>query len=928
MPTATITANASERVNNNNWMSGSSWIWFGNHFAGAGGGHVTGWILEIDEDDVPSTISDLDEATIEFEVVNANTADKFGDFTIVEDVSSFSQTSSPYDIWDTANGTVAWDPAGAGWTAGSRQTSPNLVSLLEAALNASSGPVGGVYQLALLHRGDSGGSAGQTQIKSLAYSGDEPVFTFSVPADPNATGSADRTPAATWSADLVAYEFFDEVSASDHSTTTWSSFGNRIRYDLFLPMGAKPAEGWPLISWTHGGSWNVGNQDRLDRGVVARAVAEGYAVASHDYVKTNDTAFTTDSWWSSPAPVLQLKAQWMDLEENPDIDMDRVVLSGYSAGGHSVLFAAISDALGDSNEYTGDQSAIDSGAGRREPNHNATPTNEQGGDYNFDFDEAGNLSLGFTPLGVYVWMSPIDMDILVDDTSNSGANGWEPGQKDVSLFGLRAYIGHTINNSISTFPELSLTDYLSESGTFTASKSGTIPFPIVYYEGTDGAAHSPAHDMLVPRTAGVDALYDGLDAWGYDVSGAASATTADGTLTDTDFELSGFTWLQGPEEHDDLQNGPDEDGWWNDFYAFIEAVDQGTAELVAEMAGSSASCFDATVVPQLRTLGPELAGPSSQVFVADAVAQSRVLSPDLIPPAGVYGSVYYGQMPPSRVWAPVLEIIEDRLYPELVPSAAQALDVTVVPQLVAVAPELVPSVSQVFVSQTVRQLEAEAAPRSGGTVFDPTVSPSGLLGLYPETAGSSAVGFDATVVAGLRTMDVGDMVSSATAAFPGNVQPLSEDTKYPEMAPAGSSTFGATVVPLPVELYPQDPTLWVSTRLVFDARAVSKDDLTAEFVPSVAHADFWAEVVETGLNRIRYPELAASLAAVFEATVVAGPPNDVQGLGWLAARATALDVSAGNSKLARKVRANVRRWGRTSLKDRVEAEQLAVREDG
>lgn len=244
---------------------------------------------------------------------------------------------------------------------------------------------------------------------------------------------------------------------------------------------------------------------------------------------------------------------------------------------------------------------------------------------------------------------------------------------------------------------------------------------------------------------------------------------------------------------------------------------------------------------------------------------------------------------------------------EFVPSVAAVFDATSVPQTRAISPE--------FVS-------------SAAGAFDADVDPANLVELYPETAVSSAATpFAATVVVGTRTIDTVDFVSSTAAGLPAVVQPLSEDTKYPEFVSGVAQTFAASVTPDGVlDLYPEHVS---GVAQALDASAVPKAYVQPEFVVSVANADFWAVVEGSGLNRTRVAEFVSQVAQVFEAEVVGGAPNDPTAAGWAAALATALDVSASNSKLARRVRAGTKRWsnGRRSLKDRVESELLNVRED-
>lgn len=94
------------------------------------------------------------------------------------------------------------------------------------------------------------------------------------------------------------------------------------RLDLFLPDGPGPH---PLLLWFHGGGWVVGDKSDLPfRDLVDR----GIAVASANYRGALDVY---PALFEDPGTALS----WLvERSDDFDLDVDRVVVGGFSAGAH------------------------------------------------------------------------------------------------------------------------------------------------------------------------------------------------------------------------------------------------------------------------------------------------------------------------------------------------------------------------------------------------------------------------------------------------------------------------------------------------------------------------------------------------------------------------------------------------------------------
>jgi acetyl esterase/lipase len=120
--------------------------------------------------------------------------------------------------------------------------------------------------------------------------------------------------------------------ASEESAIYARRAGEELALQLYRPIGA--AAPLPVVLVVHGGSWRSGS--RLEMPELSRYLAaRGYAVASIDYDLAPGARF--------PGPVEDIGAALKFLRKNKkelELDPDRVVLLGRSAGSQIVLAAA------------------------------------------------------------------------------------------------------------------------------------------------------------------------------------------------------------------------------------------------------------------------------------------------------------------------------------------------------------------------------------------------------------------------------------------------------------------------------------------------------------------------------------------------------------------------------------------------------------
>lgn len=121
---------------------------------------------------------------------------------------------------------------------------------------------------------------------------------------------------------------------------TEDSTNNSQSLDLFLPK-QRPANLLPVVILIHGGGW-IGGDKKDFAGLAHEFVIRGYAVASINYRLSNQ------STW--PAQIIDCKAAVRCLRAKAgkcQLDPDRFVVGGHSAGGHLAAFLSATNGVKD-----------------------------------------------------------------------------------------------------------------------------------------------------------------------------------------------------------------------------------------------------------------------------------------------------------------------------------------------------------------------------------------------------------------------------------------------------------------------------------------------------------------------------------------------------------------------------------------------------
>ncbi|MCB9681126.1 MAG: alpha/beta hydrolase [Alphaproteobacteria bacterium] len=115
--------------------------------------------------------------------------------------------------------------------------------------------------------------------------------------------------------------------------------------DLYLPRGAPPAAGFPLVVWVHGGGWCKGDKARGMPDRADHLVRLGYAVASVGYrLSPNPPDPDAVGAVRHPDHVQDVAAAtaWLIAHAaDQHLDATRVALVGFSAGGHLAALTAV-----------------------------------------------------------------------------------------------------------------------------------------------------------------------------------------------------------------------------------------------------------------------------------------------------------------------------------------------------------------------------------------------------------------------------------------------------------------------------------------------------------------------------------------------------------------------------------------------------------
>lgn len=168
-------------------------------------------------------------------------------------------------------------------------------------------------------------------------SGDTPALALPEPGTLLGSGPL---PAQFWPADAA------EAISVRYQSVGYDGAGREVSGSVFLPAGAAPAAGWPVVSYAHG-TTGLSNQcapsrvglTRLEREHVSRWLAAGYVVAATDY-----EGLATPG----PHPYFNGEAVADDVVDivRATRGLDRRVgrswlVAGFSQGGHAALFVGL-----------------------------------------------------------------------------------------------------------------------------------------------------------------------------------------------------------------------------------------------------------------------------------------------------------------------------------------------------------------------------------------------------------------------------------------------------------------------------------------------------------------------------------------------------------------------------------------------------------
>ncbi|MCZ4281158.1 alpha/beta hydrolase [Kiloniella laminariae] len=117
------------------------------------------------------------------------------------------------------------------------------------------------------------------------------------------------------------------------------SYGSSERqsFDLYLPKKQKRGEAFPAVVFIHGGYWK--SFEKADFSFLAEAfLKQGIAFVSIDYDLAPNVSIDV-----IVAQVRKALACFLDHAKNWQLDPDRLLLSGHSAGGHLALMTLLHD---------------------------------------------------------------------------------------------------------------------------------------------------------------------------------------------------------------------------------------------------------------------------------------------------------------------------------------------------------------------------------------------------------------------------------------------------------------------------------------------------------------------------------------------------------------------------------------------------------
>jgi acetyl esterase/lipase len=296
-----------------------------------------------------------------------------------------------------------------------------------------------------------------------------PSFPPTIPARYRYDSATNRTVARS----TPTYTLYSNVEFA----TTPAVYGRRV--DVYVPDGTPPDGGWPLLMWAHSGFFSDGSKSDLPTQWRNEMLANGYAIASVDYVKTTiDPIPSYDSYGTSdtdgpgfaryPSFIVDFKVATHFMKTNHatySINPDKVFATGYSAGGYLALAAAMTKGL-----------SVDSG-GTKLTIAGATSDGNAWG--------AGLSVSDPSYLGCMVFAAPIDMDL---------ARNWDPTHPNsgslIRQAAYRAFQALIIGSDAPLYPRQSIASHIS------LNTLGNL-CPVLYFRGTsDFLVHWEHEDAL------------------------------------------------------------------------------------------------------------------------------------------------------------------------------------------------------------------------------------------------------------------------------------------------------------------------------------------------------------------------------------------------------------------------------------------------
>jgi hypothetical protein len=270
-----------------------------------------------------------------------------------------------------------------------------------------------------------------------------------------------------------------------------------------------PDDGWPVVMWAHSGFFITGSYRQLRRAFVKRLTAAGFAVCSVGYRRA-ELVFTGSAPY--PAyPVGQFPSFIVDFKNCANflrskgrgahgdgtypVNGERLIATGYSAGGYISLAAAFSHNL------------TDDGFGRdltiNNPNF-GTPVAPSLGDPQF--------------LGAVSFGGPTDLQIAVDNDPTVPNHGFDTiGVMEATA---RAFTGRRVNQTriAGSLEAASLTNLLALQAAADRDVPRTLYMRGIWdnlvieeHEEALATAMATHHPLVEYRRCDVDTIHDGLD---------------------------------------------------------------------------------------------------------------------------------------------------------------------------------------------------------------------------------------------------------------------------------------------------------------------------------------------------------------------------------------------------------------------------------